>query len=57
MNGLKMEWLELNGQLVCRWVDESQTHETVFRRSKDDLGTSSGATPADQPSLAAGKAA
>jgi hypothetical protein len=56
MSGLKMMWLELDGQLVCRWVDESETAETVLRL-KDDLGTSSGAAGANQPSLAVGKAA
>lgn len=57
MSGLKMMWLELEGQLVCRWVDESETAETVLRRLKDDLGASTGAAGANQPSLAVGKAA
>jgi hypothetical protein len=57
MSGLKMMWLELNGQLVCRWVDESETTETVLRRLKDDRGASSGATGANQPPLTVGKAA
>jgi hypothetical protein len=57
MSGLKMMWLELDGQLVCRWVDESETTETVLHRLRDDLGASSGAMAANQPSLTVGKAA
>jgi hypothetical protein len=56
MSRLKMMWLELDGHLVCRWVDESETAETVLRR-KDDRGVSCGAAGANQPSLAVGKAA
>jgi len=29
MNRLKMSWVQLGGQLVCRWVDESDTPETL----------------------------
>jgi len=57
MCGLKMMWVELDGQLVCRWVDESDTAEAVLRRVKDDLGASSAAAGANQPPLAVGKAA
>lgn len=58
MSGLKMTWLELDGQLVCRWVDESETAGTgLQQRLKDDLGASIGAAGANQPSLAVGKAA
>jgi hypothetical protein len=53
MSGLKMMWLELDGQLVCRWVDERETAETVLRGLKGDLD----AAEADRPSLAVGKAA
>jgi hypothetical protein len=56
MSGLKMMWLELDSQLVCRWVDEGEALETALRRLTDDLGAS-GAAGADQPSLAVGKAA
>ncbi len=57
MSRLKMMWLELDNRLVCRWVDESETAETVLRRLKGDLGASSGVTGANQPLLAVGKAA
>jgi hypothetical protein len=57
MNGLKMMWLELDGQLVCRWVDAGETAETDLRPLKDDLGASSGAAGAAQPSAAVGRAA
>ena len=57
MNGLKMMWLELDGQLVCRWVDERETTETLPRPLKGDLVVSGGATGANQPLLAVGKAA
>jgi len=56
MNGLKMMWLELDGQLVCRWVDESDTAETVLPRLQDDLGSSIG-VGVNQPVLAIGSAA
>lgn len=54
MTGLKMMWFELDDQLVCRWVDETETAEAV-RSLKDDVGASSGAIK--QPPLAVGKAA
>ena len=57
MNGLKMMWLEVNGQLVCRWVDESETVETVLRRLKDGSGGTDRAPKGNQPLLAVGKAA
>jgi len=57
MSGLKMMWLELDGQLLCRWVDESETAETALRRLKDDLGAPLGVAGANQPSLTVGIAA
>lgn len=57
MSGLKMMWLEVDGRLVCRWVDGSETAETVLRRLKQDLGASGGAAEANRPLLAVGKAA
>ena len=57
MSGLKMMWLELDGQLVCRWVDESETAETVIRRSIDDPGASPDALEINRPSLTVAKAA
>jgi hypothetical protein len=56
MNGLKMMWLELDGQLVCRWVDQSETAETVLRRLKDNTGAQ-GAVAVNQPLLTVAKAA
>ena len=57
MSGLKMTWVELNGQLVCRWADENETAETAFRRLNDDLGASSGAAVPNQQLVAVAKAA
>ena len=57
MCGLKMTWVESDGQLVCRWVDESDTAEEVPGWVKDDLGALSAAAGANQPPLAVGKAA
>jgi len=57
MSGLRMLWLELDGRLVCRWVDETETAETVLRRLKDDRRAASGAAEAVQPALAIGEAA
>jgi len=55
MSGLKMMWLELDGQLVCRWVNESEAAVTVVPRLKEDSGASEAV--ADGPLLAVGKAA
>ncbi len=57
MRGLKMMWQELDGRLICRWVEESETAETILRRTKDDPGGSIGPAGAHQPSLTIGKAA
>jgi hypothetical protein len=57
MSALKMMWFEMDGQLVCRWVDESESAETVLRRLKDDPETSTGAARTGQPSFAVAKAA
>jgi len=57
MNGLKMMWLELDGQLVCRWADDRETTESVLRRLENDLDASSGAKGDNRPLLAVGKAA
>ena len=56
MNGLKMMWLELDGQLVCRWVDKNETAETVLRRLKDNAGDL-GPAAVNQPLLTVAKAA
>jgi hypothetical protein len=56
MNGLKMTWLELDGQLVCRWVDKSETAETVLPRLKDN-GDALGMVAVNQPLLTVAKAA
>jgi len=57
MSGLKMMWLELDGQLTCEWVDEGETAERVLRRLKGDPDASGGTAEASQPLLAVAKAA
>ena len=35
MNRLKMLWFQSGDQLLCRWVDESETPETVLQQNAD----------------------
>jgi len=35
MNRLKMLWFQSDDQLLCRWVDESETPETVLQQNAD----------------------
>jgi hypothetical protein len=57
MSGLKMMWFRLNGQLVCRWVDASESAETVLRQLNDDPAAFGSAAETNQRSLPASKAA
>jgi hypothetical protein len=35
MNRLKMLWFQSGDQLLCRWVDESETPQTVLQQNAD----------------------
>jgi hypothetical protein len=35
MNRLKMFWFQSGDQLLCRWVDEGETPETVLQQNVD----------------------
>lgn len=58
MNGLKMLWYQSGDQLVCRWVDEDETAETLLQQNTDH-GNLDSTVKADtnQQSSVIGKAA